>query len=153
MSLVSLGTVLSAGLVLAGLSAGTSLAAVANNTVNVRSGPGVEYSAIGTLHSGQNAHITATDGDWCHVRKVGRDGWVLCDALDEGSSHYGYGNGYDRGYGSYGGYGPYGGSGYGYPVVPRLGFGFGLGLGLGGTGFGHYGHYGNGHYGHYGHHH
>jgi hypothetical protein len=149
MSLVSLGKALGIGLVLTAISAGSALAAYANTTVNVRSGPGTGYSVVATLHSGQRASITQSDGSWCFVRKVGRDGWVLCDALNGndtyrngGGYHYGYGYNRGFGYGYNGGYGyPGYGFGFGYPGI-GLGFGYpGIGLGFGfGFGRGVYAH-------------
>ena len=49
---------------------------------NVRTGPGLEYRSLGTLHSGESLrylHDTATDDrgvTWYKVRWNGREAWV-----------------------------------------------------------------------------
>ena len=51
---------------------------VANASVNVRSGPGTVYPAIGALRAGQAFAITGRNeaGDWWQFDLIGRAGWV-----------------------------------------------------------------------------
>jgi len=55
----------------------------ANETANVRSGPGAEYEWIDFLYQGQSAEVlgqyeNAETGTWWYVRRIGGglDGWV-----------------------------------------------------------------------------
>lgn len=52
---------------------------VASTTVNVRSGPGTNFGAIGQLRQGQTATITGKNptGDWWQFDFNGRQGWVF----------------------------------------------------------------------------
>ena len=52
---------------------------VASTTVNVRSGPGTNYSVIGQLRQGQTLTITGKNpsGDWWQFDFGGRQGWVF----------------------------------------------------------------------------
>ncbi len=51
----------------------------ASQAVNVRSGPGTNYAAIGKLAVGQSYEITGKNqgGDWLQFQFDGRQGWVL----------------------------------------------------------------------------
>jgi uncharacterized protein YraI len=44
--------------------------------VNVRSGPGTNYSVLGTATRGQQVDVQQCQGSWCYVVKSGADGWV-----------------------------------------------------------------------------
>jgi len=44
--------------------------------INVRSGPGLEYTAIGTLDTDETAAITGYHGKWWRIDYEGGDGWV-----------------------------------------------------------------------------
>lgn len=51
----------------------------ANQTANIRSGPGTNYPAIGRLSAGDSYPIVAKNpaGDWYQFQIEGRDGWVI----------------------------------------------------------------------------
>jgi N-acetylmuramoyl-L-alanine amidase len=56
-------------------------------TVNIRSGPGIDYSVTGALYDGQNAAILSHDGQWLKVRtNSGMTGymadWVTREVFD-----------------------------------------------------------------------
>lgn len=53
-----------------------ALDASATQAVNVRSGPGVGYSKIDVLSSGEVVNIRECQGSWCYVEHSGPDGWV-----------------------------------------------------------------------------
>jgi uncharacterized protein YraI len=67
------------------LATGSAFAAsaVATGTVNVRSGPGIEYAKISTLQKGTLVDVTECDGGFCFVEKPGTDGWVSASYLGE----------------------------------------------------------------------
>jgi uncharacterized protein YgiM (DUF1202 family) len=60
------------------LTASTSLFATANFLVNVRSGPGTQYTVLGKARSGDALDITGkvADGSWWRVNFYGRMKWV-----------------------------------------------------------------------------
>jgi uncharacterized protein YraI len=72
---------LSVGLAAAPLGA---QAAEATSSVNVRSGPGTQYSVLDTLRPGEQVEIDrcASNG-WCFVIKSGPDGWVSANYLTD----------------------------------------------------------------------
>lgn len=53
-----------------------ALDAKATQGVNVRSGPGANYSKVDVLSSGEEVNITECQGRWCYVEHSGPDGWV-----------------------------------------------------------------------------
>lgn len=62
-------------------SAGTSPSATVIETVNVRSGPGTDYNAVGTVQAGQQVTLTAKDafGTWLQIAYPGGPdgrGWI-----------------------------------------------------------------------------
>lgn len=61
------------------LTATTPLYATANYTVNVRSGPGREYTVIGRARQNDALDITGKliDGTWLRVNLNGQESWVL----------------------------------------------------------------------------
>jgi len=69
------------GALVALLSAGSALAAVATGSVNVRTGPSVSFAKVDTLYRGEQVSITDRVGGWCFVLKSGPDGWVSCRYL------------------------------------------------------------------------
>jgi uncharacterized protein YraI len=79
-------TVLKAGLVGAAMlvTAGAALAApgFATANVNVRSGPGSNYSAVDTLRRGEPVQVSGCRSGWCFVEKAGQDGWVSANYLN-----------------------------------------------------------------------
>ena len=66
--------------------AGTAIAApaVANGTVNVRSGPGTGYQRVDTLFRGEQVNVRECQGTWCYITKSGPDGWVSANYLQRG---------------------------------------------------------------------
>ncbi|GHA16846.1 hypothetical protein GCM10007989_10030 [Devosia pacifica] len=57
-------------------SAAYAAPAQATTAVNVRSGPGTNYSVVDVLQSGQRVEIDRCSGNWCYVIKPGPDGWT-----------------------------------------------------------------------------
>jgi N-acetylmuramoyl-L-alanine amidase len=66
------------------LTATTSLFATANFLVNVRSGPGTQYTVLGKARSGDALDITGklADGSWWRVNFNGQEGWVLASLFN-----------------------------------------------------------------------
>ncbi|MCJ8055137.1 SH3 domain-containing protein [Shinella curvata] len=44
--------------------------------INVRTGPGVNYSTIGTVLYGEDVDIARCKRGWCYISHPGADGWV-----------------------------------------------------------------------------
>lgn len=44
--------------------------------VNVRTGPGVNYTAVGTVLYGEDVDIAQCKRGWCFISHRGADGWV-----------------------------------------------------------------------------
>lgn len=55
--------------------------AVATSAVNVRSGPGIQYTRVDTLFGGEAVNITECQGNWCYVEHPGPNGWVSANYL------------------------------------------------------------------------
>ena len=72
------------GGVVALLSAGAAMAAVATASVNVRTGPGTVYGVVDVLHPGEYVTVNGQSGGWCRVSKAGPNGWVSCAFLTGG---------------------------------------------------------------------
>jgi hypothetical protein len=69
-------------------------AAVATNTVNVRSAP-VNGAVVDVLRPGQQVEIDRCQAGWCYVIKSGPDGWVSAQYLsDEDDDDFGGGPGF-----------------------------------------------------------
>ncbi|MEP6984665.1 MAG: SH3 domain-containing protein [Chloroflexota bacterium] len=66
------------------LTATTSLFATANFLVNVRSGPGTEYTVLGKAHKDDALDITGklADSSWWRVNFNGQEGWVLASLFN-----------------------------------------------------------------------
>jgi len=66
------------------LTATTPLFASANFLVNVRSGPGTQYTILGKARSGDALDITGqlADGTWLRVNFNGQEGWVLASLFN-----------------------------------------------------------------------
>lgn len=58
--------------------------AVATGNVNVRSGPGTQYSRVDTLRRGERVEVQYCRGSWCYIEKRGPDGWVSANYLSAG---------------------------------------------------------------------
>lgn len=78
-SVIASAALIAAATFLTGVIEAQAARAVATATVNVRSGPGVDYRVVGRLHRGDRVNVTRCTQSrrWCHVeRRHGRDGWV-----------------------------------------------------------------------------
>ncbi len=66
------------GAAILALSAGAALATPAHATgsVNVRTGPGIGYHRVDTLHPGERVDVRGCERGWCFVDHYGLDGWV-----------------------------------------------------------------------------
>lgn len=67
------------------LTASTNFYATANFRANVRSGPSIAYTILGTLNPGDSVDITGRsneDADWLRVNFKGQEGWVIAFAVD-----------------------------------------------------------------------
>lgn len=63
------------------LSAGSAFASYAAGSVNVRTGPGVNYSRVDTLYPGETVAIQGCQYGWCYITHSGPDGWVSANYL------------------------------------------------------------------------
>ena len=62
----------------------------ATASVNVRSGPGTQYSVVDTLYRGESVNVeTCRSNGWCRVSHTGPDGWVSARYLSNDGSDYG----------------------------------------------------------------
>lgn len=56
---------------------------VATSGVNVRSGPGTNYSKLGSFSAGEVVDVEECQSSWCYVdRQSGKDGWVAANYLE-----------------------------------------------------------------------
>ncbi len=60
--------------------------AVAKSAVNVRSGPGVNFTKVDVLYKGEKVTIKQCQGGWCYVEHPGPDGWVSKNYLAPATS-------------------------------------------------------------------
>jgi uncharacterized protein YraI len=86
MNLSKMTKVAGLGAAVLALSAGAALAATATASVNVRTGPGIEFRAVDTLYRGERVGIVDRDGSWCAIEKSGPNGWVSCRYLTSDNS-------------------------------------------------------------------
>jgi Bacterial SH3 domain len=122
------------------LSAGAASAAIVTGDLNLRSGPGTDYSVIDAMPAGARVAVLSCSGSWCQVNWRGEEGYASRNFLAGagGTIEQGYYNpGYD--------YGP----GYAYYDDDYGDYGPGVVFGFGG---GYYGGHDRGHH-HHGHHH
>jgi uncharacterized protein YraI len=63
------------------LSAGSALASYAAGSVNVRTGPGANYSRVDTLYPGEVVGVEGCQYGWCYITHNGADGWVSANFL------------------------------------------------------------------------
>lgn len=49
---------------------------VATGNVNVRTGPGTNYTKVDTLYKGEKIDIKECKSGWCYIEHSGPDGWV-----------------------------------------------------------------------------
>lgn len=66
---------------LVAVSAPQAATTTALSTVNVRSGPGTNYSLLGNLVGGQVVNVIRCQDNWCLIDSVGPDGWVSAEYL------------------------------------------------------------------------
>ncbi|MCF6327739.1 MAG: SH3 domain-containing protein [Devosiaceae bacterium] len=50
--------------------------AIATLALNVRTGPGTEYSVVDTLSAGEGVSVNQCANDWCYIAGEGATGWV-----------------------------------------------------------------------------
>jgi len=50
--------------------------AIATLALNVRTGPGTEYSVVDTLSAGEGISVNQCANDWCYIASEGATGWV-----------------------------------------------------------------------------
>lgn len=82
--LLSIAVVIGA-MALAGVAEAQAASAVVTNTVQLRSGPGLNYRVVGRLHARERVRVNRCDRSlrWCHVEpRRGRTGWVSSRFLD-----------------------------------------------------------------------
>ena len=58
---------------------------VTGNAVNLRSGPGTDYSILGSRNKGASLTVTGVSGSWYKVDLNGSDGYIRSDYLSFGS--------------------------------------------------------------------
>ncbi len=107
---------------------------VADANLNVRSGPGIQYSVIAVMPDGVSVNSSGCQDGWCDVDYLGHFGWASSAYLtgaeaaapsyyNEPYYAYNYAHPYD--YGSFGfGFGPGFGDGYSYHPHPFDHFAF-----------------------------
>jgi polysaccharide export outer membrane protein len=64
-----------------GVGSAQSATTTALSTVNVRSGPGVNFALLGNLVGGQVVDVIRCQNNWCLIDSVGPDGWVSAEYL------------------------------------------------------------------------
>ena len=72
-----------AGLMMAGTAMAQTATATATTDLNIRSGPGPQFEAVGVIGSGETATVTGcvTDSMWCEVDFNGTLGYAYSDYL------------------------------------------------------------------------
>ena len=56
---------------------------ITGNSVNVRTGPGTNYSSIMKLNKGDKVEYIATNGNWINIKYNGKIGYVYCDYVSK----------------------------------------------------------------------
>ncbi len=64
------------------LPAAQAAPATATSNVNVRSGPGTNYSAVDVLQRGERVDVQNCQGSWCYIVQDGPNGWVSSSYLN-----------------------------------------------------------------------
>ncbi|WP_020177626.1 SH3 domain-containing protein [Methylopila sp. M107] len=75
---------LASGALLLSCAAASAQTATASTNVNVRSGPGGQYSVIDRLPAGETVNILNCRGEWCEISMGGDSGFVARSYLDDG---------------------------------------------------------------------
>ncbi|PXA99236.1 hypothetical protein DMC47_04380 [Nostoc sp. 3335mG] len=79
---VALTALFSTAVMLLGSSAAYAQPGIATSGVNVRSGPGTNFTKLGALKTGEVVDVQECQGAWCFVdRQSGKDGWVAANYL------------------------------------------------------------------------
>ena len=99
---------LAAAVLVASASAAMASPGVVTGNATVRAGAGTGYPVISSVQYGQAVDIEYCSGNWCHVSKSGRDGWVSAGYL----ATTGNGWGRDRHHRGHNGWGNNGGWGH-----------------------------------------
>lgn len=68
-------------------SAGIASAAVVENDLNLRSGPGTGYRVIDVMPAGAYARVLGCGGSWCRVSFGGRVGYASASYLGGGGAY------------------------------------------------------------------
>ncbi len=69
-------------------STGSSTATIRGTRINVRSGPGTNYSVIGSLTAGTNVQVANTSGGWLQINlPSGGQGYVLASLTSAGGTN------------------------------------------------------------------
>ncbi len=56
---------------------------ITGSTVNVRSGPGIDYSKVGSVAKGDTVKILGTEGDWYRISIGNVTGYVSADYVSQ----------------------------------------------------------------------
>lgn len=75
-------TIMAAGVVLLSAGAASANPAVAQNELNMRTGPGPQYPVVVSMPRGANAQVWNCDGAWCRVSWNGHSGFSSQRYLD-----------------------------------------------------------------------
>lgn len=67
-------------------SMGSAPGIVTGGTINVRSGPGTDYSKVTMLSTGKKVTLIGKAGDWYHVSFDGMNGYIFSEYIHEGTS-------------------------------------------------------------------
>ena len=67
--------------------AGLASAAVVQNDLNLRSGPGTGYRVIGVMPAGSYARVLSCGGSWCRVAYGGQIGYASASYLGGGAAY------------------------------------------------------------------
>lgn len=69
------------GLVLLSATLAQAADAIATKNLNYRSGPGVNYTVLGSVAAGQPMSVSMCKGKWCLINFAGRSGWSSSNFL------------------------------------------------------------------------
>jgi len=64
--------------------AGAPPPGIVNTNVNLRQGPGTNYTVITTLPAGSRVVVSGCSGQWCQVSAQGQNGYVIASSLGPG---------------------------------------------------------------------
>ena len=81
---VATGVAVAATAVVVFLPAAQAAPGTVTSNVNVRSGPGTNYSVVDNTRAGTQVDVQRCQGSWCYISKPGPDGWVSGRYLSAG---------------------------------------------------------------------